>query len=224
MRSPVRGFIWDVDGVFVNTEDLHWRSWERLFHELGYELSFETYAQLIGHPGKKNMATLCALFDIRHNQEELIRRRHAIFKELRVRGIPVLTQNADLVRAISNEYPNIIHAAASSSRSIFVRENLVNAGILGIMSAVISADDQDGIRRKPAPDLYLLAIQKLGIDPNELAAFEDSAAGVSSARAAGLRCVAIPNAMTASHDFSLANFVISHDAPRVAGDIIARLG
>ena len=220
--STIKAIIWDVDGVFVDTEEVHWQSWQRLFKELGYDLSMEVYTPLVGHPGPQNMAALCDYFGVQSNQADLIKRRHAIFKELCASGIPVIENNAELARAFHREFPHILHSAASSSQSHFVRENLTNADVVHLMRVITSTDDRDDIKRKPAPDLYLSAIDKLGIDPDAIIAFEDSNAGVASATSAGLRCIALPNALTSDHDFSLASFIIANGAERTPSEIIGR--
>ncbi len=224
MRERViRAIIWDVDGVFVDTEDLHWRSWKQLFFELGHTLTLDHYTPLIGRPGPQNMAVLCEHFRVDGDQAELIRRRHAIFKELRAHGIPVISKNVELAKAFHSDHPQIVQSVASSSLGMYVRENLINAGLLGQMAVITSADDQAHIKRKPAPDLYLKAIRELGIDPKNILAFEDSSSGVESATRAGLRCIAIPNALTAGHNFSSAIIIIPHDHARQPRDILERL-
>lgn len=219
----VKAIIWDVDGVFVDTEDLHWRSWKQLFFELGHTLTLDLYAPLIGYPGPENMMTLCEYFRIDGDQSELIRHRHAIFKELRASGIPVITQNVELAKAFHSHYPHIIQSVASSSLGVHVRENLINANILEQMAVITSSDDHSSIKRKPAPDLYLKAIGELSVDPSNIIAFEDSWSGVESATRAGLRCIAIPNALTLNHDFSRATLVIRHTSSRHPIDILERL-
>ena len=81
---------------------------------------------------------------------------------------------------------------------------------------VVSADDV--VYSKPAPDCYLLALQRMGLQANETVAFEDTEHGVAAAIAAGLACVAIPTEMSASHNFSAATVTLPNmqDAVRWA--------
>jgi beta-phosphoglucomutase-like phosphatase (HAD superfamily) len=67
---------------------------------------------------------------------------------------------------------------------------------------------EDVERTKPAPDLYLSVLDCLGVSASEAVAIEDSGVGVRAAKAAGLYCVAVPSAMTASHDFGLADMIV----------------
>src|SRR5262249_6802376 len=82
-------------------------------------------------------------------------------------------------------------AVASSSTSAWVEGWLARHGISDLFDAVCS---RDHVRRvKPAPDLYLLAARRLGAAPARCLVFEDSPNGIRAARAAGMRCVAVPN-------------------------------
>jgi HAD superfamily hydrolase (TIGR01509 family) len=67
----------------------------------------------------------------------------------------------------------------------------------------------EGHPAKPAPDGYLIALDKLGVAGHRAVALEDSARGVRAAKAAGLRCVAVPNRITVHNDFSHADLVVS---------------
>ena len=83
----------------------------------------------------------------------------------------------------------------------------------------------DHVRKvKPAPDLYLLAAGRLGAAPAACLAFEDSPNGIRAARAAGMRCVAIPNALTRHLPLGEADFVLPSLAGHSLADILARLG
>ena len=66
------------------------------------------------------------------------------------------------------------------------------------------------MRRKPAPDSYLEAARRLGVDPRRSIAIEDSGPGIAAARAAGMKTVAIPHWLTAQHDLSGADLTVAH--------------
>src|SRR5207253_9987263 len=74
--------------------------------------------------------------------------------------------------------------------------------------ALVAGDEVEA--RKPAPDVYLRAAERLGVAPGECVALEDSAPGVASARAAGMACIAVPNRVTVHHDLSAANHRVAH--------------
>jgi HAD superfamily hydrolase (TIGR01509 family) len=74
--------------------------------------------------------------------------------------------------------------------------------------AIVAGDEVAA--RKPAPDVYLRAAERLGVSPEECVALEDSGPGVASAKAAGMACIAVPNRVTLSHDLSAADLRVAH--------------
>ncbi len=97
-------------------------------------------------------------------------------------------------------------AVASSSERSWVESHLVRFALLGFFDVLVCADDVE--RTKPAPDLYLGALRRLGVTAPEAIAFEDSAHGVEAAKLAGLFCVAVPNAVTRHADLARADLVL----------------
>ena len=102
-------------------------------------------------------------------------------------------------------------AVASSSERDWVDTHLERSGMRRHFGVIRCADDVS--RVKPDPDLYLVAIEVLGVASGEAVAFEDSPNGVRAARAAGLRVVAVPGPMTRDQDFSDAQLCL----PSLAG-------
>jgi beta-phosphoglucomutase-like phosphatase (HAD superfamily) len=99
-------------------------------------------------------------------------------------------------------------AVASSSQAAWVRPWLERHDLLDAFDAVCTRDDVVAV--KPAPDLFLLAAQRLGVPPESCLVFEDSPNGLRAARAAGMWAVAVPNALTGPlelppHDLALAS-------------------
>jgi putative hydrolase of the HAD superfamily len=94
-------------------------------------------------------------------------------------------------------------AVASSSSRAWVLGHLQRLGIEAHWDVVRCREDV--ARTKPAPDLYLAVIAALGMAPQEALALEDSANGIAAAKDAGLRCVAVPNALTAGMDLGRAD-------------------
>ncbi len=85
-------------------------------------------------------------------------------------------------------------AVASSSTHRWVDAHLARVGLLPLFDAIVCAEDTE--RHKPDPEPYLRACERIGALPPDIIAFEDSPNGIAAAKAAGLTCVAIPNAIT----------------------------
>ena len=90
---------------------------------------------------------------------------------------------------------------ASSSTRVWVEGHLAERGLLALFHIVVTGDDVDSV--KPAPDLCVAALDRLGTPPDRAVAIEDSLNGVVAAKSAGMFCVAVPNPMTV--DMSLEN-------------------
>ena len=136
-----------------------------------------------------------------------------IAKKERIKGDICLTQ--PLLPGIQNlileaRSLNIPVAVASSSARTWIDLHADRTGILPFVSVICTREDVKNI--KPAPDLYLLAAKRLNISPEDCIVFEDSQNGVTAARAAGMRAVAVPNQVTGESDFSAAHLVVKSAA------------
>jgi HAD superfamily hydrolase (TIGR01509 family) len=103
--------------------------------------------------------------------------------------LPLIDGAAGAVSRLAAEFP--VGVASSSNRPL-IEAVLERAGIAELFAAIVSSEEV--ARGKPAPDVYLEAARRLGVDPGRCAAIEDSANGIRSAHAAGMRVVALPNA------------------------------
>jgi len=110
-------------------------------------------------------------------------------------------------------------AVASSSSRAWVLGHLERLGLAAEWDAVLTRDDV--VRTKPAPDLYLAAVDALDVEPHEVVAFEDSKNGIAAAKEAGLLCVAVPNALTAGMDLSRADMKVNSLADTRLEELLA---
>jgi beta-phosphoglucomutase-like phosphatase (HAD superfamily) len=110
---------------------------------------------------------------------------------------------------------------ASSSTQEWVRGHLARLGILDHFECIRCRDDV--ANPKPEPDLYVAALECLGVVATEAIAIEDSPNGVMSAKRAGMRCVAIPNTITAQLDLSQADLVLKSLADVTMAELLERL-
>ena len=108
---------------------------------------------------------------------------------------------------------------ASSSRRAWVAGHVERLGLAPFIRAIACREDPPGLPGKPAPDVYLAVCADLSVSPAEALAIEDSPNGVRAAKAAGLRCLAVPNALTAHLDLGEADLT----APSLAAVRLADL-
>lgn len=189
----VKALIFDFDGLILDTESPLVQAWKDIYESFGVQLPLERWAQMLGQATDPPEA-------YEHLESELGVKvdRVAIRKKRVAREAELLKDEEPLsgVKALIDEATlrGFRLAIASSSEHAWVDRHLERLNLLSYFNVIICADDVE--LTKPAPDLYLLAMQELDVGPHEAIALEDSAYGAQAALAAGLACVVIPNAIT----------------------------
>jgi beta-phosphoglucomutase-like phosphatase (HAD superfamily) len=202
----IRGLLFDFDGLLIDTESPSRLGWEELYREHGHELPHDEWATLVG--------TIGAPFDPFGHLEELVGSpldREALTKRRRARshGLADLEELRPGVEEyfVEAERLGLRTAVVSSSDDWWVERHLGRLGRLEGLDAIVAANG-DTSRAKPRPDLYLDALERLGLQAGEAIAFEDSPNGVRAAKAAGIFCVAVPNPITATLALDEADLVV----------------
>jgi HAD superfamily hydrolase (TIGR01509 family) len=203
------GVIFDFDGVVLDSETPEYEAHRQLFRVYGVDLTVEDWCSTIGTcdaPRRWFDRLVAAAPDL--DFDTFLAEKRRLFRESvrmePVRGIDVL------LTALEAE--GIPTAIASNATGGWVQRAVNEMGVTGRFHAIVTADDVE--RPKPAPDVYLEAARLIAARPSRCVAIEDSVTGVSAARAAGMRVVAIPHWLTRQHDLSAADLVVEH-----AGDL-----
>ncbi len=216
----IRALIFDFDGLIVDTEEPIYRSWLEVYAAHGQELPFDRWVQTVG-------STNQAFHPQQHLEEKLghplpeqvLQRRVARRTEL-VLAQPLLPGVVDLVDAARSA--DLRLGVASSSTREWVAGHLGRLGILERFDCLRCRDDV--LHAKPEPDLYIAVLDCLGLAPGEAVAIEDSPNGIAAAKRAGLRCIAIPNPITARLDLSEADLLVESLAGVRLSDIAGAQG
>jgi HAD superfamily hydrolase (TIGR01509 family) len=197
-----RAVVFDMDGLLLETEVLWQRAEARLFARHGAEFTFEDKLTVMG-----TSAAFTGEFFARrlgYGSEQatpLIREVTELMHEELQAQVDARPGAVELVERLRGRVPL---GLASNSPRYLVDVALQSAGFTDAFDAVVSSDDVH--RHKPAPDLYLLVCERLGVPPAEALALEDTASGIAAAKAAGLTCIAVPQ--FAETDVSAADRVI----------------
>jgi HAD superfamily hydrolase (TIGR01509 family) len=215
----IQALIFDFDGLLVDTETPAFESWRALYAEYGHELSLELWQGALGtSQGFDALAHLAALAAQPIDQPALRARRLAAKHALSavqplLPGVrEILTQAGGL---------GLPCAVASSSNRDWVVGWLRQHGIEAAFACIRTADDV--ILTKPAPDLFLSAAACLRVAPEDCLVFEDSPNGILAAHAAGMRCVAVPGAVTRQITLPPADLLIESLDALPLTDILARV-
>ncbi|TDB82451.1 HAD family phosphatase [Micromonospora sp. KC721] len=187
-EPAVRGVIFDLDGVLVDSEPNYFAAERRLLADHGVDFTVEMKRPYIGMSTREVIVDLVRRFGLPEPVDVLIERKNAHYLELASRATTVYPQTSRLLTLLHERGYPVALASGSSPEVIEVVLNA--AGLRKLFNVVVSADAVP--RGKPAPDLFLAAANQLGVPPEGCVVLEDSAPGVRAALAAGMRCVAVP--------------------------------
>lgn len=180
--------IWDVDGTLVDTAELHFVAWRAACEELGRGFDRADFAATFG---RRNPEILAHLFGDRFGPDEAAaigdRKEEAYRAAARREGIALLPGVAGLLEGL--RAAGFAQAIGSSAPRANVELILELTGVAGYVTQVSAAEDTT--RGKPDPQVFLVAAQRLGVEPGRCVVFEDAVAGVEAAKAGGMRCVAV---------------------------------
>ncbi len=195
--------FFDFDGVIADTEPLHLRAYQAVLQADGIDLNkSDYYARYLGYDDLGLFEALAKDRRISLSDEKIeqwVVAKSSIIEELLTSDAILFPGATACVRMFAEQVPLAIASGALEPEIEIV---LAHAGLRSAFAAIASASD--GVRGKPAPDLYLLAIAKLKdrlpdpFDPASCIAIEDSHWGLEAARRAGLRCVAVTHTYPAS--------------------------
>jgi HAD superfamily hydrolase (TIGR01509 family) len=181
--------VFDLDGVLLASEEVWDSVRERYVRERGGRYDEEVQRAMMGMSAPEWSAYLHEEAGVPDDPEtinrDVVERMLVAYRD----ELPLLPGAVDAVRRTAAAFP--LALASSSNREVF-EEVLELAGLAGCFRATVSSEEVE--RGKPAPDVYVEAARRLGVAPASCAAVEDSHAGIRSAKSAGMRVVAIPNA------------------------------
>lgn len=201
----IHALIFDFDGLLVDTETPAFESWRVIYGEYGHDLALERWQGALG-----TMHGFDALEYLEHllgrplDRAGEVERRRALKAALSAEQ-PLLPGARELLQQAGTM--GLPCAVASSSDRAWVSGWLERHAIRDAFACVRTADDVAWT--KPAPDLFLSAAACLGVAPADCLVFEDSPNGILAARAAGMRVVAVPGAITSRLKLPPADLVLA---------------
>ncbi len=186
--TSVAAVVFDLDGVILDTEQLWDEVREGLARERGGRWSDRAQADMMGMSSTEWSRYMHDVVGLPEPPEEINREVVRRMLDRYAERLPLIDGAVEAVERIAARWP--LGLASSSNRELIDRA-LELSGLARHFRATVSSEEV--ARGKPAPDVYLEAARRLGAEPTECLAIEDSANGVRSAHAAGMRVVAIPN-------------------------------
>lgn len=180
--------VFDLDGVLIETEEIWDEVRDRLAREGGGRYDAEAQRAMMGMSSLEWSRYMSEELGLPGSPEEISSEVVRRMVERYRLELPLLEGAVATVEALAKRWP--LGLASSSNREL-IDAALELGGLTGLFAATVSSEEVP--RGKPAPDVYLEAARRLGVDPERCAAVEDSHSGIRSASAAGMRVVAIPN-------------------------------
>ena len=195
----IEAVVFDLDGVLIDSEHVWDEARQSLAEERGGRWTENASRDMMGMSSLEWSRYMRDEIGIDEEPEEIsaevVRRLERIYRD----ELPLLDGAVEAVERVAARWPV---AVASSSNRELIDLVLELSGLARLFAATVSSEEVP--RGKPSPDVYLEAARRLGVAPERCAAVEDSENGILSAKAAGMRVVAIPNPLYSPNDEALA--------------------
>jgi len=186
-----KAFIFDCDGTLVDSMPLHYIAWCEALKTHGAEFEF-TEEFFYGHAGVKEQDVVRILNDLHGTTIDPVEvdETKAVIFHRRIPEVQPVRPVADFARSVAGRFPI---AVASGSAEDTVRGCLKATGLLDLFEIIITPKD---VRHgKPAPDMFLLAAERMDISPADCLVLEDGNSGLKAAEAAGMQAVFVPRTL-----------------------------
>jgi pseudouridine 5'-phosphatase len=204
-EPPPRAVIFDLDGVLLDTEPLYSRATEEVVARYGQSYSLSLKRRLMGRGAKEGAALLVQELGLPISASEYLSERRQLLDPLLRASLPI-PGAPELVQRLLTQ--GKLLAVATSSERCLLELKSGHHSWFESFHVVVCGDDPDLLRPKPAPDIFLLAASRLGVERQACIVVEDSLLGVEAARAAGMRVVARRDPRFPMGDLTQATWVV----------------
>ena len=188
-----RGFIFDLDGVIVDTAKYHFLAWKKLANDIGIDFTHEQNEQLKGVSRVKSLEKILSWGNKVISEDEfmeLMAKKNDDYLSYiaQMDAHEILSDVPKILTYLTdNKIPVALGSASKNARVILQKVNLIT-----LFNAIV--DGNDVTKAKPDPEVFLTAAQKLGIAPENCVVFEDSLAGIQAAKNANMIAIGIGEA------------------------------
>lgn len=202
----MKAIIFDMDGVLINSQPLHFEAEKRAIAHFGYNITYEELKFYLGWNEEAFWKHVKARYMISATIEELKSVERPMLEELLKKELKPNKNLQELLERLKSKGLKL--AVASSAPKKWVIMTLEGLGITKFFDAAVSGEEVK--KSKPAPDIFLAAARQIGIDPKNCAVIEDAPDGITAANAAGIYSIVIKNKINEGLDFSHAKEEITN--------------
>jgi len=191
----IKGVLFDMDGVLVDSESFICNAAISMFKELGTSVSAEDFKPFTGMGENRYIGGVAEKHQVKIDIEKVKARTYEIYEELAAGKLSPLPGAHEFIAKCHKKGFKLVLATSTDRikmevnlREIGLADNTFNSIITGL----------DVVNKKPAPDIYIEAARSIGLEPNECLVVEDAVSGVKAAKSAGCRCLAVTTSFRAS--------------------------
>jgi HAD superfamily hydrolase (TIGR01509 family) len=184
----IRGVLFDMDGVLVDSEDYICKAAIQMFSELGIDASPEDFLPFVGMGENRYIGGVAEKYNLRVDINKVKARTYEIYETITKGNLKPLPGAIEFVKQCRSAGLRL--ALATSADSVKMEINLREIG-LSVNDFDAAVNGLEVERKKPFPDIYITAAGKIGLEPAECLVVEDAVSGVRAAKAAGCRCLAV---------------------------------
>jgi len=188
---PFRAYIFDCDGTLVDSMPLHYEAWLASLrqHHAPFDFTEELFYAKAGVREQDVVMELNAIYGTQVDPDSVAHVKAEMFHQF-IPQVQAIRPVADFARSLEGRFPM---AVASGSEEPIVRGCLAANDLLHLFPVIVTPAYVN--RGKPAPDMFLLAAEKMGVDPKDCLVLEDGQAGIVAAEAAGMQWAFVPRTL-----------------------------
>ena len=187
--SNIKAVIWDMDGVIVDTAPYHFNAWQEAFRKKGAKYTAEDFRRNFGQRNDSIIRNILGDGISQSELDTISEEKEMDFRKKVRQNIKPLSGAVELMKLLIEH--GFKMALASSAPHENINLQTEGLGISNWFQSIISGEDVT--EGKPSPQSFLLAAQRLGAEPKNCVVIEDAMAGVTAAKRAGIRCLAVTN-------------------------------
>lgn len=189
----IRGVLFDMDGVLVDSEQFICQAAIIMFGELGLKTTPEDFIPFVGTGENRYLGGVAEKYNFDINILKAKERTYDIYRQIikgKLEPLPGVSSFIDKCRK-----KGLKLAIATSADLVKMEANLNEIGLPAITFDA-TVNGLEVVNKKPSPEIYLKAAEKIGLDPSECLVAEDAVSGITAAKAAGCRCLALTTSFT----------------------------
>lgn len=215
-RGPIRAVIFDMDGLLLDTEGIYTEVTHAIASRHGKAFDWAVKQHSIGRGSQDFAEYVVSALELPMSAEEFLAVRQPMLDE-RFPMAAAMHGAEALVRHLHAHHIPIA-VGTSSSQRYFHAKTTLHREWFDLFDQVVTADDPEVKAAKPAPDIFLTAARRLGVEPSQCLVFEDSPFGVTAAKTAGMFAIAVPDPNMPRESYAHADLVLGSLPELAPGD------